>query len=109
MAQVVHTPSRRLFSDFAPYPRWVLRSGKLTDKETSWYLWFLSHDEGYEITKDRIMAAFPGTKEHTYRVVMRGLDLKGLVTRSQKSRGRNSFERVDYVVHIPSPEEVDAW
>ena len=109
MAHIVYTDARKLFTDFTPYPRWVLRSGKMTPPETGFYLWFLSHDEGYEVTKDRIFEAFPGLKEHTYRVVMKGLDSKGLVKRSQQSRGRDSFARVEYVVHVPSPAEVEAW
>lgn len=109
MAHIVYTDARKLFTDFTPYPRWVLRSGKLTAEETGFYQWFLSHDEEYEVTKDRILEAFPGVSERTYRRVMTGLDTKGLVKRSQKSLGRDSFGRVEYVVHVPSPAEVEAW
>jgi hypothetical protein len=98
-----------LLKDFTPYPRWVLRSGKLSLEGTSVYLWFISHERGFTITKAHLLRSFPKLGESRYRTVMAELESRDLLRRERTRRTDGTRGPMDWCIRVPSPEEVEAW
>lgn len=109
MANFRQHSSVDLLKDFTPYPRWVLRSGKLTPEATGVYLWFISHERGFTITKAHLLRSFPKLGESRYRTIIAELESRGLVERERTRRDDGTRGPMDWCVRVPPPEEVDAW
>lgn len=109
MTDFVQDSSVELLKDFTPYPRWVLRSGKLTPEATGVYLWFISHEAGFAITKAHLLRSFPKLGESRYRTIMTELSGRGLVVRERTRRDDGTQGPMRWRVTVPSPAAVEAW
>ncbi len=109
MSNFRQDPSVDLLKDFTPYPRWVLRSQKLTPEATGVYLWFISHERGFPISKAYLLRSFPKLGESRYRTIMAELESRKLVERERTRREDGTRGPMDWIIRVPSPEEVEAW
>lgn len=101
--------SVELFKDFTPYPRWILRAGKLTPEATGVYLWFISHEKGFVITKAHLLRSFPKLGESRYRTLIAELESRDLVKRIPGRRADGTKAPMTWIIRVPSSDEVAAW